>query len=129
MGIQKIVIPGYKKIGLFPKSIASKIGVEPGGIYISKGNLDHIKNEHSTELKQLGISAEFYIKSILKNYNQVRQGTGTSLLLVVFDNLSKVAAIDITVNVHGNWELKTVQPRSKYKIEKKLLLWEKEKAE
>ncbi len=74
---------------------------------------------------QLGIEALAYVRIIVSNFNQIRKGTGNSLLLIMCsDEMSHIAAIEMNYSTKdGFWEVKTAQPRLKTKVEKKELLW------
>ncbi len=93
-------------------------------IYLSKETIVHIEKKHNKELRQLGIDAISYVSLITKNYNQIRQGSGTSILLIIFSkDLIHTAAIDLNYCVKkGVWEVKTAQPRKIRDIMKRKLL-------
>lgn len=116
----------YRKIGRLKQPIAKKIGVRCADIYVDEKHILHIAERHKKELLTLGIDAESYIRTIVESFNQVRQGSGNSLLLVIFnDNLSHVAGIDLNYSVKkGFWEVKTAQPRRSSEITKKKVLWQ-----
>ncbi|MBQ5975478.1 MAG: hypothetical protein IJL48_07210 [Bacteroidales bacterium] len=116
----------YFKIGRLRMPVAKKIGVRCSDIYINKNHLAHIAHVHATELSQLGVSAMDYVSMIATRYNMILQGTGSSLLLVVYRGENNdVAAIDLNYSTKkGFWEVKTAQPRRYEEIAKKKKLWQ-----
>lgn len=116
----------YYKIGRLRMPIAKKIGVRCSDIYINKNHLAHIAHVHATELSQLGVSAMDYVSMIATRYNMILQGTGSSLLLVVYRGENNdVAAIDLNYSTKkGFWEVKTAQPRRYAEIARKKILWQ-----
>ena len=114
-----------KKIGRLGQSIARQIHKKCANIYITNDHIVHISNVHKKELEQIGMSAFDYVKFVVDNYNQIRQGSADSLLLVVYnDKLSHTAAIALNYSIKdGFWEVKTAQPRRASEIKKKKLLW------
>ncbi|MCK9254582.1 MAG: hypothetical protein GX793_05965 [Bacteroidales bacterium] len=117
----------YQKVGRLKLSVAKSIGVKCADIYISKNHVRHINKKHKKELEQLGINAVDFVKFIVTNFNQIRQGTNNSLLLVIYnERMAKVAAIDLNHSFKKIfWEVKTAQPRYSNPLIKKKLLWQK----
>lgn len=116
------------KIGRLKQPIASAIHMRAADIYISRNQILHIANKHKKELDQLGIGALEYVKLIIADFNQIRKGTGDSILLVIRTqtNLHHTAAIDLNYCTNkGVWEVKTALPRKTEILEKKDLLWSK----
>lgn len=106
------------------ETIAEKAGIPSGVIEITDYGLKLIIDRHSVELEQMGLEPYDYVKHIASNFNQIRKGTGDSLLLVVFrKNISDVAAIDLSYN-GKSWIVKTAQPRAYKNIVKNKLLWD-----
>lgn len=66
-----------------------------------------------------------FVCMVCRQFNQIRKGSGSSLLLVVYDeHLSKVAAIDLNYSLkEGFWEIKTAEPRDGSTVRKKALIW------
>lgn len=114
------------KIGRLRMPIAKAIGRKSADIYVMQNYLQHINNEHP-EFKKLGLTAFLYIKSITDNFNQIHKGSGTSLLLVVFNgDKNPVVAVDMNYSIkRGAWEVKTAQIRREKDIKKSEMLWEK----
>ena len=96
-------------------------------IYISRNQIDHINKRHGKELEQVGLSWDIYVQTILDNFNQIRQGSGKSILLVIYkegDTAHNTAAISMNYSLEkGFWELKTAEPRSTKDIEKRKKIW------
>ncbi|MBP9994477.1 MAG: hypothetical protein KBT67_05975 [bacterium] len=115
------------KIGRLKMTIAKAIKRKCADIYITDNYLKHISNYHRIELESLGINALDYVKLIATNFTQIRKGSGDSLLLVIYrDDVHDTAAISLSLN--GDiWEVRTAQPRRTKEIEKKELLWSKNK--
>ena len=67
-----------------------------------------------------------FVKAVCRDFNQIRQGSRTSLLLVVYGGeMSHVAAIDLNYSVKDNfWEIKTASPRNSEAVKRKPLVWE-----
>ena len=78
-------------------------------IIIYESELVHIKNRHGKELQTIGMTAFDFVKFIISNYNEVRQGTKNTLLLCVHrPRTSNMAAIEV--------HQETVENRIVYKI-------------
>lgn len=118
---------GGHKVGRLRMTIARAIGRRCADIYISDNHLKHIANAHSKELAQLGIGALENVKLVTASYNQIRQGSGTSLLLVIYsEEHHHTAAIDLNYSTKkGVWGMKTAQPRRNRDIDNRKLLWKK----
>lgn len=95
-------------------------------VWISEKTTKHIAEKHRRELAQLGVSAMDYVSMIASRYNMILQGSGNSLLLVVYRGESNdVAAIDLNYSTKkGFWEVKTGQPRRYEEIVKRKKLWQ-----
>lgn len=118
-----------EKIGRLKFSIAKSLKIRCADIYLSKDAIKHVAEKHAKELASLGFEAETYIKLIVNGFNQVRQGTGQSFLLVIFnENKTTQQTAAIALNFcqeKGVWEITTAQPRRTSEILKKKLLWKK----
>lgn len=114
-----------KRIGRLKQPIARALHKKSGDICITNDHLVHISNVHRKELEQLGMSALDYVQFVANNFNQIRQGSEDSLLLVVYNKkLSHTAAIALNYSLKKEfWEVKTAQPRRISEIERKKLLW------
>lgn len=117
----------YTKIGRLKSTIAKKAHLKCADIYISENQIKHIKNKHCAELEQLGLSAEVYIKTIISNFNEIREGASDSILLVIFEkgnDFHNTAALTLNYSVEeGFWEVKTAQPRNTQNLLKKKKIW------
>lgn len=114
------------KIGRLRFTIAKKINRKCADIYLSSNYQKHIERRHKKELEQIGLSAVDFVKTVAKGFNQIREGTGNSILLVIFnDDLNYTAGIDLSLS-GDHWEVKTAEPRRREDIEKRKLLWEKQ---
>lgn len=114
------------KIGRLRFTIARKINRKCADIYLSSNYQKHIERRHKKELEQIGLSATDFVRTVAKGFNQIRDGTGNSILLVIFnDDLNYTAGIDLSLS-GDHWEVKTAEPRRREDIEKRKLLWEKQ---
>ena len=114
------------KIGRLRFTIAKKINRKCADIYLSSNYQKHIERRHKKELEQIGLSAVDFVKTVAKGFNKIREGTGNSILLVIFnDDLNYTAGIDLSLS-GDHWEVKTAEPRRREDIEKRKLLWEKQ---
>ncbi len=119
------IAQNYQQVGKLPLKVARDLDIKQRNIYISDNNMLHIQKWHKKELEQLGISAKDFVNLVVHLFNQVRKGSGTSLLLVVYNvELHYVAAIDLNYSLKNDfWEIKTAQPRRTKEVEKQTLLW------
>ncbi|MBR3711812.1 MAG: hypothetical protein IKM98_01285 [Bacteroidales bacterium] len=117
----------YIKVGRLKATIARKAHLKCADIYVSENQIRHITIRHKVELEQVGLSAEVYVKTIVENFTQIRQGSGESVLLVVYDDANEqhnTAAISLNYSLQkGFWEIKTAQPRRTEEILKKKKIW------
>ena len=113
------------KVGRLKFTIAKQIKCKCADIYITPNYLKHIELRHKDELEQVGLSAYDFVLTITKNFNQIREGAGNSLLLIVFNSdLHYTAGIDLCLS-GDHWEVKTAEPRRTKEIIKRKLLWKK----
>ena len=113
------------KVGRLKLTIARKINKKCADIYLTPNYLKHIERRHKTELEKVGFSAVDFVKAVVKSYNQIRKGSGDSILLVIFNgDLNYTAGIDLCLS-GDHWEVKTAEPRKTEDIIKRKLLWEK----
>ena len=113
------------KVGRLRLTIARKINKKCADIYLTPNYLKHIERRHKTELEKVGFSAVDFVKAVVKSYNQIRKGSGDSILLVIFNgDLNYTAGIDLCLS-GDHWEVKTAEPRKTEDIIKRKLLWEK----
>ena len=117
----------YTKFGRIKSTIAQKAHIKCADIYISENQIKHIYARHKTELAQIGMTVESYIYFILNNYNQIRKGSGESILLVVYDDNNdrhNTAALALNYSIEKEfWEIKTAQPRKTEDILKREKIW------
>ena len=115
----------YIKVGRISVPIARKAHIKAADIYVSKNQLKHIWNIHGNELSTIGIDAITLVKSVCCNFNQIRKGSGSSILLVIYDDrLPKVVAIDLNYSLKNEfWEVKTAEPRRCSTVLKLALIW------
>ncbi len=118
----------FIEVGCIPVKIARIIKMQPAKIYVSTHQIQHISNKHGVELQTLGISAIDYIKYVCAVFNQIRKGTGSSIILIVYnEHINHTACIDLNFSLnrnHGFWEIKTAEPRRYSTVKRKALLWE-----
>lgn len=113
------------KVGSLKLTIARKINRKCADIYLTPNYLKHIERRHKIELEQVGLSALDFVKAVVKGYNQIRKGSGQSILLVIFNGeLNQTAGIDLSLS-GDHWVVKTAEPRKTEDILKRKLLWEK----
>ncbi len=115
----------YTKVGRLKSTIARQAHLKCADIYVSENYLAHIQLQHGDELKSLGIAPFDFLKLISENFNEIRQGSGDSVLLVMYNkSLSYVAGIALNYSVKdGFWEVKTAEPRRLRTIQKKAQIW------
>ncbi len=116
-------------VGRITQTRAKQIGCKCADIFLTKNYVRHIKLVHSKELDALGITVENYVRMIVEHYNEVREGTHNSILLVVRQTgrtTHDAAAIRLFYDKpHDWWEIKTAEPRSTADLDKRKLLWKK----
>lgn len=87
--------------------------------------MKHIERRHKIELEKVGLSAVDFVSAVVNGYNQIREGSGDSILLVIFNSdLNYTAGIDLCLSGEY-WEVKTAEPRKTEDIIKRKLLWKK----
>lgn len=106
-------------------TIARAAHIKAADIYVSQNQLRHIERRHGKEIGSCGLSALGFVENVCKKFNQIRIGSDSSLLLVVYmDRLSRVAAITLNYSLKdGFWEIKTAEPRESSAVMKKTLIW------
>jgi hypothetical protein len=113
------------KVGRLKMTIARQINRKCADIYLTSNYLKHIERRHKTELEKLGLSAIDFVIAVVKGYNQIRKGSGDSILLIIFNGeLNYTAGIDLCLS-GDHWEVKTAEPRKTEDIIKRKLLWKK----
>lgn len=125
MSKAKAISKPYLKVGRIVQTIAQQAHITSADIYVSRNQLIHIENRHGKELAAVGMDAETFVRTVCRQYNQIRRGSNNSLLLVVYDEkLAKVAAIDLNYSLKDSfWEIKTAEPRECSTVKKKALIW------
>lgn len=117
----------YTKVGRLKSTIARQAHLKCADIYVSENEIKHIENKHSVELEQLGLSADVYVKTIINNFNEIREGANGSILLVIFEKdneFHNTAALTLNYSIEeGFWEVKTAQPRNTKNLLKKKKIW------
>ncbi len=117
----------YLKVGRLKATIAQEAHLKCADIYVSENQIKHIENKHCVELEQLGLSAEVYLKTIISNFNEIREGANGSILLVIFEKdneFHNTAALTLNYSIEeGFWEVKTAQPRNTKNLLKKKKIW------
>jgi hypothetical protein len=102
------------------KEVMKKIGKitiqgKSGNIYLSDYTEKHIQKRHAKELEQIGMTAELFVKTIIREYTEVRESKiKDRYLLVINNHLAKVAIIDFKYK-DGEYQVVTAYP---VKIEK-----------
>ena len=117
----------YIKVGRLKATVARQAHLKCADIYVSENEIKHIENKHSVELEQLGLSADVYVKTIINNFNEIREGANGSILLVIFEKdneFHNTAALTLNYSIEeGFWEVKTAQPRNTKNLLKKKKIW------
>ena len=117
----------YTKVGRLKSTIARQAHLKCADIYVSENEIKHIENKHSVELEQLGLPADVYVKTIINNFNEIREGANGSILLVIFEkdnDFHNTAALTLNYSIEeGFWEVKTAQPRNTKNLLKKKKIW------
>jgi hypothetical protein len=115
----------FVKVGRIGATLAQHAHIRAADIYVSRNHLLHIEKKHGTELSAVGLDALSFVRAVCRDFNQIRHGSGSSLLLVVFrGDMSHVAAIDMNYSVkEGFWEIKTASPRNSEAVLRKPLVW------
>jgi hypothetical protein len=114
----------YIKVGRLSQPVAKIIRRKSADIYIDDNHLKHIALRHGKELEAIGFDAMTFVLLVVKNYNRIYKGTGTSLLLVMYNGKPKVTAIELNLALkQGFYEVKTATIMKKsYLKEDSLLL-------
>ena len=89
-----------------------------GNIYLANYAIEHVAKKYAKELEQIGISAESYVKLIIREYTEVREAKTNSknrYLLVVSKHLSNVAIVDF-IYKDGEYQVVTAYPIKMDKI-------------
>ncbi len=117
----------YIKVGRIKSTIAQDAHIKCADFYIAEKQIKHISARHHTELLQLGLTVEQYIKFIINNFNQIRKAAGDSILPVVYDNCNDKhdsAAMALNYSIEKEfWEIKTAQHRKTADIFKREKIW------
>lgn len=115
--------PNYTKVGRLKQPIAKEISRKAAYIYVDDYHLKHIENKHQHELSSVGLDAFNFVKLVVGGFNQIRKGSGNSILLVIYNGKPKVVAIELNYSIKkGFYEVKTATIMSKKSIERKDLL-------
>lgn len=119
----------YIKVGRIKATIAKQAGIEPGDIVINNNYLRHIKNRHGSEIFPYNKSILKYISAIADSFDQIRQGSDDSILLVLRDNnRNDVIGVQLTPLIDDKgknlWEIHTAQPREKFN-RNQIIIWER----
>lgn len=124
-------------IGIISEEIEKETNgeIKSGDICINDYHLNlHIPDMHGNELSQMGVKPLEYVLKIVDSFYEIRDGSRNSYLLVAehnSENLNNVAAINMEYTCNESneyyWEVCTAQPRSRKRIEKRRLVWSKNK--
>lgn len=119
------------KVGKITASVAKAAGIKAGDIVLGSTALRHIEERHSTEIHTYRLTPLTMVQYVADNFNQIRQGSGNSLLLIVLGykgDTTLTAAIQINYSTkEGFWEIATAQPRRLKAIAQKRILYEKQR--
>ena len=115
----------YIRVGRLKMNIAKAAHLKSADIYVSENYIKHIENKHHVELTKIGFTAFDFVTHICDKYNQIREGSDDSYLLVLYnEKLPYVASISLNYSLkNGFWEIKTAEPRRCSTIQKRALIW------
>lgn len=114
------------KVGRLKMTAAQQINRKCANIYLTSNYLKHIERRNKTELEKSRLSAIDFVLTVVKGYDQIRQGSGDSILLVIFyGELNHTAGIDLCLS-GDHWEAKTAESKKAEDTIKKKLLWKKQ---
>jgi len=117
----------FEIVGEVSGEIAKAINYQPAKIIANEKSIEHIVEEHNKELQSLGISATDFIKLITVNFNEIRQGKGESIFLIVRnEEKSNVAVVELKFIYESNYYLvMTATPMRNNYLKNKKLLWQR----
>ncbi len=117
---------GYATIGRLSMTIAKAMRRKSASIRMHRNYLKHIEINHKVELSSIGFDAETFVTLVVKNFNQIRVGSGNSLLLIIYNGKPKVTAIELAYSPKSTfYEVKTATIMSKERLKNKAVLWVK----
>jgi hypothetical protein len=106
--------------------VAKAIRRKAADIYIDDNHLRHIAIQHGRELAVLGFDPMTFVRLVVRNYNRIYNGTGSSLLLVLYNGKPKVTAIELNLVLKQDfYEVKTATVMKKTFFKDEKLLWPK----
>ncbi len=109
------------KVGRIKANVAKIAGISPGDIFISPEVSQRVWEDS-------GWSPRLLVGCIFTGYNQIRQFSTDTLLLVDFEyrgKLTKVATLEVRyLPQKGIWDVVSVRPKSKNMLAKMKLLYE-----
>ena len=111
-------------IGEINKTVARQIGRKSGKVEIDERAIKHITDDHAKELARLGMSPIGFVRYILQNFNEIREGNTKELFIIVRNGLSKVAIVRMNYE-RGIYRVETATVMRESFINKKELLWKK----
>ena len=115
-----------KKLGRLSQPIAKTIRRKSADIYITDNYVKHIFNRHIEELRAVGYTPFDFAKEVVAGFNRIYKGAGDSILLVKWNGVPKVAAIELNLAFKsGFYEVKTAHIKAKGSLKNKNLLWTK----
>ncbi|GHU85399.1 hypothetical protein FACS1894153_0540 [Bacteroidia bacterium] len=115
--------PHYTKVGRLRKPVADAIHRKAANIYLDENHLKHIFNRHEKDLANLGLTPSMFVELVTTNFNRIYEGSGNSLLLVKWNGMPKVIAIELNFALKEEfYEVKTGLVMEKYKFNKKKVI-------
>ena len=91
----------YIRVGRLKMNIAKAAHLKSADIYVSENYIKHIENKHHVELTKIGFTAFDFVTHICDKYNQIREGSDDSYLLVLYnEKLPYVASISLNYSVY-----------------------------
>jgi len=118
-------------VGRISYEIANDLHIEAGEIILCDGNdmwgRNHINFKHKQDLQNMGYdNTDDFVIEVVTNFNQIRQGSDNSLLLVKWNGLPKVVFIALNFDLQTNcYTVGSAGFFRKTYVEKKKLLWER----
>ena len=120
----------YIKIGRISMTRAKEAHIPSADIKINKNHIKHVAGKHKKELDKLGFTALDFIRVVVNGYNEIREAKdGTYYLAnVINENSTYTAIIGLNyIESKKFWEIKTAIPIRTAVINKKKLIWKRER--
>jgi len=117
-------------LGRIKYTIARLAHIKCADITVDYNHLVHIGRQHINELTQMNVTALDYIKSIVDDFDEIRERPDNAVMLVHTNTPPPhdTCIVELCYNADkDNWQVRTAQPRRD--VSKDKLLWKKKEAE